>query len=270
MKHSRAKSLLYEYVRGELPAQEMAGIEDHLVSCRRCAREAVELRAAVNLTVGGISRASDQRSPEYWNNFAVSVERRIQSPGPRRTPRPVNLLDAIAAFFTLRPRAIGVLGSGLAVVVLALVLFRMFHVGPEQREQPGEAAHIVKEPAQAIPVDDRMGDYLRKSKVLLVGIAHMNANEDQPIDLSRESEVSRELLNHARYFKNQPLDIRSARLIDDLQKILVELANIKERNGLPNVDIIRSGIHRQNLLFKIRMAEALCDSTRFIPVRDTY
>lgn len=267
MKHSSVRLLLYEYVCRELPENEMAGVAGHLVSCETCSLEADEIRAIVNLPASGFSRASDQRSPEFWNAFPASVERRIQSAIPLRDRKPIDLFDAVSAFFTLRPHAIAVIGGGLALVVLALFLPAIFRVRSEQTIR-GE--HVAEEPVQAVTFDNRVGDYFRKSKVLLVGLTHLETDDDQPIDLSRESDVSRELLVEARYLRNQPLDIRSARLIDDLQKILIELAHIKEHDGLPNVDIIRSGIHRENLLFKIRMAEASCDTTRVIPVRDTY
>ena len=58
------------------------------------------------------------------------------------------------------------------------------------------------------------------------------------------------------------------KLIGDLEKILIELANIKEESGLPNVEIVRGGIHQENLLFKIRMAEAMYDTTRFMKIRN--
>jgi putative zinc finger protein len=267
MKHSYIKSILYEFVRAELPPAEMAEVAAHLGSCERCTREVAEIREIVTLSAGNLSAPSDQRSPEYWNRFAASVERRIESSSSGRIGRGMTVLDDLAAFFTLRPRALAVFGTALGAVVLTLLLFRIGHT---PSEEPAKVAQIEEGSAPVVPADNRIGDYFRKSKVLLVGITHLKTDDDQQLDLTRESRVSRELLDDARYLKNQPLDLRSARLIDDLQKILVELANIKEHEGLPNVDIIRSGIHRENLLFKIRMAEASCDSTRFVPVRDTY
>ena len=74
-------------------------------------------------------------------------------------------------------------------------------------------------------------------------------------DVSVEQEKSRELIHEARYLKNQPLDPRSQRLIEDLEKILIELANMKQEGNAPNVEIIRGGLHQENLLFKIRMEE---------------
>jgi hypothetical protein len=267
MRHSKAKLILYEFVRSELSRDEMTDVAAHVDLCERCAGEVAGIRDLVSLSGAEISRPSDQRSPEYWSRFAESVEGKIWAMGPRASRRPVTVFGDLAAFFTLRARALAAVGGSLALVVLALLFSRNLH---DRTGQPAQAERIEEEPAQPVLAENRMGDYFRKSKVLLVGITHLKAGEDQPLDLSSESKVSRELLDDARYLKNQPLDLRSAKLIDDLQKILVELANIKEHEGLPNVDIIKSGIHRENLLFKIRMAEASCDSTRFVPVRDTY
>ncbi len=267
MKHSSVRSALYEYVRGELAPDEMERIAGHLASCKRCAADLEEIRPVVAMTSRHVSSASDTRPAEFWNGFAAAVERRINlANSPGRRP-PLRVWEKIVAVFTLRPRPIVLAGGVLAAVALALVLSRFFTGSPAPREI---ASGLEPEPVHAVPADYRMGDYLRKSKVLLVGIAHLDAEDDQPIDLSKESRVSQDLLEDARYLKSQPLDIRSAKLIDDLQKILISLANMKEQEGLPNVEMIRSGIHRENLLFKIRMAEAMCDSTRYVPVRDTY
>jgi hypothetical protein len=67
-------------------------------------------------------------------------------------------------------------------------------------------------------------------------------------------------VHEARYLRNQPLDARSAELVGDLEKIMIELANLEEEHDLPNVELIRTGIRRENLLFKIRMAENLLEA----------
>ena len=108
---------------------------------------------------------------------------------------------------------------------------------------------------------ERMERYLRKSKILLVGLSNMKTDAGHPLDLSAEREASRSLIKEARYLQTQDIDRRSARLISALNKILIELANLEEHNDIPGVEIIRGGINQENLLFKIRMAEAMNDST---------
>ena len=267
MKHRRVRSFLYEYVRGELPQEQSREIADHLLSCDRCAREAEQIRTIVTATANHLRTASDRRTADYWQDFLDGVEERIEAVGPERDAPLIRILDAIGSLFRFRRPAIAIAGCSLGLVIVGFLALRLLRVEPVQ---PEEAARSDDEPAQTIAVDDRMGDYFRKSKVLLVGISNLKTADDRPFDLSAERRVSRGLVEQARYLKNQPLDMRSARLIGDLEKVLIELANIKEEGGSPNVDLIRSGILRQNLLFKIRMAEALCDSTRFIQARETF
>src|SRR5258708_35821753 len=114
-----------------------------------------------------------------------------------------------------------------------------------------------------------MHQYFRRSKILLIGLANIHQDQQGEVDLTADRRTSRSLVQEARYLEDQPLDHRSARLIGDLQKILIELANTKGRNGMPEVQILQGGIHRENLLFKIRMAETMFDSTQFANVKES-
>ena len=78
-----------------------------------------------------------------------------------------------------------------------------------------------------------MQKYLRKSRTLLVGVANMKVPEDQPADLHAEQQISRELVSEARALRQEPLDLHSARLINDLEKIQIELANMASGDAHP-------------------------------------
>jgi hypothetical protein len=47
--------------------------------------------------------------------------------------------------------------------------------------------------------------------------------------------------------------------MEDMEKILIKLSNTREQTGFPELAIIRGGIERENLLFKIRITETLYD-----------
>src|SRR6185369_5044246 len=106
--------------------------------------------------------------------------------------------------------------------------------------------------------------YITQSKTLLVGISNMKPVSETSYDLSVEQVKSKQLIQEARYLKEQPIDARAQRLIGDLERILIELANMKEEGNAPNVEILRGGLHQENLLFKIRMEEKT-----FAPKRDS-
>ena len=104
---------------------------------------------------------------------------------------------------------------------------------------------------------------MKKSRVLLVGVSNMRTDGESPIDLSIERRQSRELVHVSRDLKTHALDARSAKLVGDLEKILIELANSDEKHDVPDVEIIRSGIRHNNLLFKIRMTESALASATY-------
>jgi hypothetical protein len=109
------------------------------------------------------------------------------------------------------------------------------------------------------PADTRVQNYLRKSRILLVGIANMRTGHDEPLDLKPEREASRALVREARYLRQQDIDPQSERLMADMEEVLIKLSNIREHTEFPELAIIRGGIERENLLFKIRITETLYD-----------
>jgi hypothetical protein len=94
--------------------------------------------------------------------------------------------------------------------------------------------------------------------------------ENPTIDLSTERQVSRDLIHEAQFVRDQPINNKTERLVHDLERILIELANSEEQTDLPNVELIRSGIQQENLLFKIRMAEASFDTSRHAATEKLY
>jgi hypothetical protein len=103
--------------------------------------------------------------------------------------------------------------------------------------------------------DRRLSDYFRKSKTLLVGVSNITPVKGESVDLDAERRTSRTLLREARYLRSGPVDARSSRLIDDLDRILIGLANGEEAASAPDIRMIRGGIQSRNLLFKLRMQE---------------
>jgi len=260
--HSRSKSLLYEYLRGELTLAQRLEVEDHLGGCTECSRERDEMLSLFDLTLKYSAGAAEEQGEAFWREFAGKVQQRVQA-GEQgtRTKNPLSVWEMILSFSRFqRGSAIGF--AALAMIVLASVVFVRIQFQEHEIAQMVERVQQVRPPAELDSRQDpRLGEYFRKSKVLLVGLTNMKMGEDQSPDFSAERKASRDLIQQAVYLKTQPLDVRSAHLINDLERILIELSNLKEENNLPNVEIIRGGIHQENLLFKIRMAESYYDSS---------
>jgi hypothetical protein len=152
------------------------------------------------------------------------------------------------------------LGAVILLAVSAIATWQLFrHETPPPVARPTLTRTTDPPAVTSRTADTRVRDYMRKSRILLVGIANMPAAQDGPVDLKPEREASRALVREARYLRQQDIDPRSERVMDDMEKVLIKLSNIREQAEFPELAIIRSGIERENLLFKIRITETLYD-----------
>jgi hypothetical protein len=99
-----------------------------------------------------------------------------------------------------------------------------------------------------------VGDHLERSQMLLVEI--MNTDAKDNVDLSSEQRQARELLdaNHLyRVSAQRTGDPQVARLLDDLGRVLTEIANSPSDLSSADLQQIRSRIQSEGLLFKVRV-----------------
>lgn len=263
MKHSEIQNLLYDYAMNLLNDDDHRNVERHLSSCKSCAESLKELLQVIALLPHPSVQPSDAKDEAFWVSLTDNIEREIRL---RDRPKPSFISESyekLGAFLALRPAYAYAIGGSLAAIVLAVALFK-WQLPTIQNVTPQVADVQPRETDSSIALarynknQERIGRYFRKSRTLLVGIANMK--EYPTVDLSAERRVSRDLIHEARFIRQQPLNNRTERLVHDLEKILIELANTEEETDLPNVELIRSGIHQENLLFKIRMAEASFDT----------
>jgi hypothetical protein len=300
-RHKDVRLLLYDYLDGTLSEKERATVEEHLHSCAACTEDLHRVQEALSLVARPERPASDARSEEFWATFSAAVEGKVHERAARRS-RLANIWDNLRSFVFFGRGSFAIAGMAVAMILLVVVLVNrpaptreyVFvdsssskpttlepHNETAQRTDEGEsipsdeavqpkyASQPLEAPLRVHYADNRMSQYLRKSKILLIGIANLKANEGEPLDLSVEQRASRELVREARYLQRRPLDPRVDQLVESMSRILIELANISKDKQIPNMEIVRSGIHQENLLFKIRMAETVFDSAHVVYAKGT-
>jgi hypothetical protein len=256
--HTTIQLQLYDYLQGVLTESEREAVGSHLRSCQACAKELEAIRALTDLQRTTAYDAAATRPPEFWEELLDEVDRRTtpHQPSPAWYRR-------LAGWFIpdrvpQRRLALG-FAALLIVATSALVTWTVLRQSPHA---PVVAETVAAPPT--VPVErTRFEKYLRKSRTLFVGVANMKVPEDQPADLNAEQQISRELVSEARALRQEPLDLHSAQLISDLEKIQIELANMGPEASTPGVALIRQGIESNNLLFKIRMAESVYQQVHY-------
>jgi hypothetical protein len=250
--HTAIQLQLYDYLQGGLTDSEREAVASHLCSCRACTEELEAIRALTDLQRSAAYDAAATRPPEFWNELLEEVDRRIapQQPSPAWYQR-------VADWFTpgrLPQRRLALGFAALLIVASsALITWTVLRQDP----RTPVLAEKVSVPPTVHAEKTRLQKYLRKSRTLLVGVANMKVPEDEPADLRAERETSRALVSEARLLRQEPMDVHSAQLINDLEKIQIELANMGPESSSPGVALIRHGIESNNLIFKIRMAESV-------------
>jgi hypothetical protein len=259
---AHVRERLFDYLKGDTLAEEAGSVEEHLSRCAACREDLRMLREAVGLLPRRGKLPSDERDEEFWASFPSTVEERIAMAKKSRTSVFAAAADRISSFVHFNRTPL-LAGSGALAAIALAVLLLMRPAPVTAPAVPGNSPQTGTEAGNPDPAGTQLHDYLKKSRVLLVGVSNMRTGGDNTFDLSVERRESRELVHEARDLKRQPLDPRSAKLVGDLEKILIELANSDRTQDVPDVEIIRSGIRDHNLLFKIRMTESALAEAAF-------
>jgi len=106
-----------------------------------------------------------------------------------------------------------------------------------------------------------VGGHLERSQMLLLEV--MNADDKGPVDLSAEQQQARDLLdwNHLyRLSAERQGDPQVSRLLDDLGRVLAEIANGPSDASQGDLQQIRRRIESDDLIFKVRVVGAEVNS----------
>lgn len=246
--HEEIRLLLYDFAAGELLPDRRGSVETHVAGCADCRADLEGIRALLAALPGGTASPADERPASYWARFPENVEKQIRNletagaKVPRRRHEPARVL------FPVRP----VFGTAGVLGLLVATFLVVSRTALPPASAPAETAIV----SAAVPADTAVGDYFRRSKALLVGLTNIDVREGSSIDLGAERRKSGELLEEARRLRQRPLDPRSARVIDDMERIFLKAKNIDPGHPADDVSMLREGIERNNLLFRVRMSEA--------------
>jgi hypothetical protein len=246
--HRKIRQLLVEYAEGNLDLDKRAEVETHAATCHKCASDLEKLSGVLQAISENKFDASGQRQDEFWNALASDIEERVRGLEKQRfrlSPSPGSLFESY--LIVHRPQIAGLV-VGLALIVSMVFLWKSQLLFPGD---VGSDEANIKAPEETTTRD--LGKYFRKSRVLLIGLSNLEPSPSHPLDLSIKKGF--QLAGETRYWKRQQIDEYSLRLVNDLDKILVKLSNTTTQHETSDIALIRTAVERQNLLFKLRMAE---------------
>ena len=242
MNHPDEQQLI-EYAAGD--AVDAGEIERHLGECPAC-RESVE---AVRRVVGAAS-AMEVPVPDagyesrVWRGLRAELEPRGASAGCRE-------------WFSLRWLGAA---TAMAALVLAAFLTGRFWPRPEAPGSGGQAKSLshVRERILLVAV----GDHLDRVQSILLEVSNAEPAAgpgDKTVDISRERKRAEELLGANRLYRQTAMrtgDAPVADVLDELEPVLVQLANGPSEVPASELEALQKRIAARGLLLKVRVVSS--------------
>ena len=210
-------------------AADGAAIERHMETCRQCRQEFQKVKTL-------LAEIPPVEAPEPPAYLEQKIWLKVRDQVPERRSSAWLPKWAMAAV--------------MAVLVLTAFLAGRFwprHMGGNQQPQSAQVS-----PQRVLLV--AVGDHLERSQMLLVEI--MNASGKGPIDLSGEQVHARDLLDANRLYRvsaQRTGDPAVAHVLDELERVLAEIADGPSELTPNELKVVRSRIQSQDLLFKIHI-----------------
>ena len=227
--------VMHAYVEDDDPVS----VEAHLASCPVCRERFEALKRDLSaMTAIDVPERGDDYGSQVWARLQPAL-----APDPRRAGVSEWLFAGLAW-----PRL--ALAGGIAVLLVAAFVAGRYTQSPATPEPTvAEASpQVVKERILLVAV----GDHLDRSRVVLAEI--VNRSDSNAADLAPERALAEDLVATNRLYRQTAIengDPAMASNLEELERMLVEIANSPETVSGDELARLRGRIESQGLLFKV-------------------
>jgi hypothetical protein len=259
--HAGDDDLVLDYY-GELEAGERERVRDHLAWCADCQRAEQELRSALRLVdVAPAVEAPEGFEHEMWRRIEPHVspiDRRLATPStPPGRPSWLSWFE-ISNWITV-PRWTQVAWAG-GVAGAVLVAFLAGRAGRPQ-PAPGDRAGMAESAGTAATrervLDAEVEDHLERSQRVLTEL--VNTDMTSPVVLAGDRARAADLVAAGRVYRRSADDLgdmATSELLEDLERVLLDVANGSTEPTPREVRDLRERIGDQDLVFRLRVVAA--------------
>ncbi|HYE86824.1 MAG TPA: zf-HC2 domain-containing protein [Vicinamibacterales bacterium] len=235
--------ILHSY--GEIDRADRARVDAHLAECAQCQVAKENLARVMTM----IDTAPPVEAPAGFERIAwARVQQALDSDGGL-VRRSATRGGGIRSFFWFPQWA---LAGGVAALLVAA--FWAGRISGGDPATPSPAAGIVADIEPERVLQATVGDHLDRSEMMLVELA--NAETDGADVLAGEQERAVDLVAANRLIRQSALQSGDAQIVDileDLERVLLEIANAPATVTSNDLTDLQSRITREDLLFRLRV-----------------
>lgn len=235
MKHMTEEELIAyrEGVTAERP-----GIARHLSVCEECRAELERIEAVLAaLDTLPVPNPGDDYGQRVWQQIA---ERLPEKPA-----------EWWQSWF--EPKRLGALAAVAAMLVMAFLAGRI-----SRHDRPGNDVVANKEQIRERVLVVAVGEHLGRSEMMLVELSNAAPRDpaQKHVNISAEQRRAEDLLDENRLYRQTALqegDAGLASVLDELERVLLDVAHSPEEVTPAQLEKIRQKIEAQGILFKVRV-----------------
>ena len=233
MKHMTEEELI-AYREGV--ATERAGIAGHLAACEECRAELERIEAVLAaLDTLPVPDPGDDYGRRVWQQLA-----------PRLPEKPKQWWQS-----WFEPKRLAALGAVAAMLVIAFLAGR---ITKHDRKPDVANQEQIRERILVVAV----GEHLGRSEMMLVELSNAAPRDpaQKQVNISAEQRRAEDLLDENRLYRQTAMqqgDTALASVLDELERVLLDVAHTPEEVTPAQLEKIRQKIESQGILFKVRV-----------------
>jgi hypothetical protein len=247
-RHISDEDLLLDYY-GEATPEQRAEMRAHVETCAECQALDRELRAVLALVDSEpLPDAPPGFEREMWARLEPLV-REVRLPPARSFGGPSKADTAWSFEF---PRW----ALAASVAVLAVGSFALGRVWDTPTTSPGVSTANVHELSERM-LRSEVEEHLERSQRVFVEL--VNADDSAPVLLASDRERAADLVAAGRLYRRSAEEMGDADtrdLLEDVERVLVEIANGPEVESSNDLSEVRARITDQDLIFRLRVMTA--------------
>lgn len=252
-----AHQLFMDGLYNRLNAEQNMALANHLKSCEKCASEYSEMTETL-LAMRQRRRPEPEPSfwEEYWDKMSVKLYKENAPPSLDRARK-----KKLYRFFTISPRWVLQAAAALLILLIGIYAGKTIFTSKVNLDRRSQVQQTLAD--QAVAQTDlkiRTSNYVERSKRILLAIMNFDTEREDSyvLDLPYKKQISRDLVQEASYLKSE-LSVahqnRLKNLVGELERILLQIANLESEHNLDSIELIQGGVDWQGILLKIHLSD---------------
>jgi len=253
----RCRSMFVEALYKELSQDCKEWFDIHLQACPECTEQYEKISATV-----GIMDKRSRTEPDqfYWDGYWERLTDRMETE-EKAASNVTTWLQRFWQGINFQPSWIYRVATAVALIAIGVFIGKLYFGRPvSQQVETIYTANVPPTAVEKVSLQQRTDHYIERSKILLLGLINYDPDggDTYALNLPYQKKISQDLVNEAGFLKEEltdPAQQQLRDLIEDLEIILLQIANLESEHDISGIELVKSGVDRRGILLKINLEE---------------